>query len=85
MTDQITNTKLYDKVEGVRLEIKGDIVRLESKFDAIVNTEIAKLRDEVNTIKIKYATLTTKLGILGFISASVIGAIISVLINKVAT
>lgn len=79
---RITNDRIYDLVNSVRLELKADINRLESKFDALESGRLTNAEKNINELKVGAATQTTKLAILGFIAASVIGAIISVLVTK---
>lgn len=83
MSDSVTNVKLYERLDQIRLELKGDIVKLEAKVDTVLNEELQRAKDEINNLKVKYATITTKLGILGFITATVVGAGVSVLMNRI--
>lgn len=78
----VGNDKIYELIERSRLETKGDMARLEAKFDNLVATRVDKIEDRVNKQDVSMATVLTKLAILGFISASVIGAIIGVLVPR---
>lgn len=83
MNNKIDNGQIYELVDRMRLEVKGDINRLETKFDGLESGRITKMEGEVTQLRVSIATAATKLAILGFISASVVGAIVSVIVAKV--
>lgn len=83
--ERITNDRIYDLVNSVRLELKADINRLESKFDSLESGRLTNAEKTINELKVNAATQTTKLAILGFIGSCVIGAIISVLVTRALT
>lgn len=73
----VTNDNLYQALNDMRLELKGDITRLETKLDNLQDGKLASIEAEVTRLKVSAATASTKLAVIGFISASVIGALIS--------
>lgn len=88
-----SNGNIYELINEVRLELKGDIAtmhtslannqgRLESKFDDLEAGRLTRAEGNINDIRISQATATTKLAILGFIAASIIGSVISVVITR---
>lgn len=90
----ITNEKVYDLVNSLRLEIKQDILnmgvalteshgRLEKKFDELEAGRLTRAEGNINRLQVQNATQTTKLAILGFIASCIIGSVISVFITQV--
>lgn len=89
----ITTGKIYELVTSVRLELKQDIMavgnnmtqnqaRLENKFDALEAGRLTAVERQANKLQVSVATQTTKLAVVGFIAASIIGAIISVVVPR---
>lgn len=83
MTDPDGN-KIYDLIDRMRLELKSDIIRLETKFDNLEAGRLTRLEDRVSKQSTTIATTATKLGILGFISASIVGAVIGAVVQGVS-
>jgi hypothetical protein len=83
MANGVSNKDLYDSLDRVRIELKTDIVRLEAKFDSLEAGRLTRLESQVNKQQVNQATASTKLAIIGFIAASVIGAIISTIVPRV--
>jgi F0F1-type ATP synthase assembly protein I len=81
--EPIDNSKIYELIDRTRLELKSDIIRLESKFDALEAGRLTRLEDRVQKQDISVSTAATKLAILGFIAASVVGAIIGVVVPRI--
>lgn len=75
----IDNKSLYDLVDRTRLELKGDINRLENKFDTLEAGRLTRLEDRVGRQQVSMATAATKLGILGFIASTIVGALVGAL------
>lgn len=91
-----TSQQVYELVNAMRLELKQDISsmgtslaanqgRLEKKFDDLEAGRLTRAEGAINDLKVKSATATTKLAIIGFISASVIGAVISAIVARIAS
>jgi hypothetical protein len=79
---KVTNDTLFTQIDRVRVELKGDIIRLEGKFDNLEAGRLTRLEQQVNQQQVYQATSSTKLAIIGFIAASIIGAIISVVVPR---
>jgi F0F1-type ATP synthase assembly protein I len=79
---QVDNSKLYELIDRTRLELKNDLIRLEGKFDGLEAGRLSKLEDKVNKQDTSIATAATKLAILGFIAASIVGAVVGVIIPR---
>jgi hypothetical protein len=88
-----SNGNIYELINEVRLEIKSDIAamhtslannqgRLEKQFQELEAGRLTRAEGNINDIRVNQATATTKLAILGFIAASIVGSIISVVITK---
>lgn len=75
------NQNVYELIDRMRVEIKGDILRLETKFDTLEAGRLTRLEDRVSRQNVSIATTATKLGILGFISASIVGALAGALVQ----
>lgn len=87
---------LYQVINGLRLELKGDIStavatisasqgKLEQKFDNLEQGRLAAVEKDTNDLKIKQATASTKLALIGFIAATIAGAVVSTLISKLVS
>lgn len=90
-----SNDKIYDLINAVRLELKQDIStmgtglaaqvgKLDQKLDNLEAGRVANAEKDINTLKVKAATANVKLAVVGFIASSVIGAIVSTVIAKLA-
>ncbi len=86
----ITNDKIYDLVNSVRLELKADIVGLRSDFNNLEAGRLSQLEKKVNKfeldqarrdskVKEEQATLSTKFlivwSIVGAISIAIVTAL----------
>lgn len=80
---EVGNDKIYDLINATRLEIKGDVLRVEGKVDMLEQGRITNIEADVSKLKVKDATLSTKVYVLVFITSSVISAIISAFALKV--
>lgn len=49
----ITNDKLYDALTGMRLELKSDITRLESKFDTLEAGRLTRAEGHINDLRLE--------------------------------
>lgn len=89
-----SNDKIYDLINAVRLELKADIAaqgtalattmgKLEQKFDSLEAGRLADVEKATNDLRIKQATASTKLAVIGFIAATITGAIVSTVVSKV--
>lgn len=86
-----TNDKIYELLNNVRLELKKDIARQGEdlgkqigQIDKKLDKRVESIEKDVNKLKIESATGNVKLGILIFISSSIISAIITVIASKVS-
>lgn len=77
MAASTSNDKIYELIDRTRLELKSDIVRLETKFDQLETGRISRLEEQVNRQQIQQATAATKLAVVGFITSSVVGALVT--------
>lgn len=82
MAGGISNERIYELIERVRIELKEDIKGVESKVDGLADGRVKDLEKRVNAQDVTQATAATKLAVVGFIAASVIGAIISVVVPR---
>ena len=57
---EVSNDKIYDLVNSARLEIKGDVLRLEAKFDALEAGRLTRAEGDISRLQVKSATLNTK-------------------------
>lgn len=82
------NDQLYQLINDLRLEIKGDIHDVASsvagRFDKIEKTQAAT-DDKVNKLVTSQATTNIKIGVISFIGSSLAGAIIASVIGKFVT
>lgn len=79
---EIGNDKIYDLINATRLEIKGDVLRVEGKLDSLEQGRITNIESDVSRLKVKDATLATKVYVLVFIISSVMSALISALVLR---
>lgn len=47
----VTNKELYDAVDGMRKELKVDILRVETKFDTMEAGRLSRLEREFATLQ----------------------------------
>lgn len=78
----VSNNNIYDQIERTRLELKGDILRLESKFDVLEAGRLTKAEQDIGRLQVREATLNTKVYVLVFIISSVVSAIITAVALK---
>jgi len=74
---QVTNDKIYELVNSTRLELKGDINRLEGKFDNLEAGRLTRVEQDVGKLQVKDATLSTKVYVLVFIISTAWSAIVT--------
>lgn len=79
---ETTNDKIYDLVNQTRIEINGNVQRVDSKVDALISGRLADVESDINKLKVKDATLDVKVYALVFITSTVISAIISAVALK---
>lgn len=74
---EIGNDKIYDLINATRLEIKSDVLRVEGKVDNLEQNRIAGIEADVSRLRVKDATLATKVYVLVFIISSIMSALVS--------
>lgn len=90
----ITNDKIYeqiqavdnrqsDKLEAIRLELKGDISRVENKIDTAISNRIDKLEDKVYTLQNRQSVDNTKLAILIASISIIVSATATVIVSRI--
>lgn len=80
---EVGNDKIYDLINATRLEIKGDVLRVESKVDSLEQGRITNIEADVSKLKVKDATLSTKVYVLVFIISTVMSAIVTAFVTRV--
>lgn len=80
MAAPITNDKLYDLVDRTRQELKGDILRVEATISTAVNGPLRAAQEDITDLKVKDATLSTKVYMLVFIISTATSALMSGLV-----
>lgn len=78
-----SNKEVYDLVDTARKELKSDIIRLETKFDNLEAGRLTRAEHDIGKLQINQATAGTKLAIGGFIAASVVGAVVGVVVQNI--
>lgn len=95
MPKQISNGDLYDQLTRMRVELsaqanqnraelKGDVLRLESKFDTLEAGRLTRAESNISSLQVREATLNTKVVALVFIISSVSSGIIYALAQRLA-
>lgn len=90
----ITNDRIYELVNSVRLELKGDIRDLRDQFDILEAGRLTRLEGKMNefevsqvkkdaTLSQNQAVLSTKFVIIGFIAVTLITGLASAFWAKV--
>lgn len=79
---ETTNDKIYDLVNQTRIEINGNVQRVDAKVDALISGRLSRAEDDINKLKVKDATLDVKVYVLVFITSTVISAVISAVALK---
>ncbi len=79
---EVTNDRLYELINTTRLELKGDIRDVRVQFENLESGRITKLEDEVNRLRVKDATLNTKVYALVFIISSAVSALMTAVALK---
>ncbi len=74
----VDNAQIYKLITDVRLEIKGDIKDVSEKMDSFVEKRFEPLEKDVGKMKVREATLSTKVYVLVFLIASTVSALITV-------
>lgn len=74
---EVSNSKIYELIDRSRLELKSDIIRLESKFDNLEAGRLTRAEQAIGKLEVKDATLNTKVYALVFIISSAWSAIIT--------
>lgn len=80
---EVGNDKIYDLINATRLEIKGDVLRVEGKVDMLEQGRITNIEADVGKLKVKDATLSTKVYVLVFIISTVMSAIVTAFAERV--
>lgn len=80
---EVTNDRLYELVDKTRVEIMGNVSRLDSKVDALIDGRISRAEQDINRLKVKDATLDVKVYALVFITSTVVSAVITAVAYKV--
>lgn len=79
------NNEIYELINALRLEIKGDIQGVAEtvgkRLDKIEDNQ-QKTDDKVNKIVTAQATTNLKVGVISFIGSSMAGAIIAGIVGK---
>lgn len=89
----ITNEKIFDSMDRIRIELKDDIIRLENKFDVLAANRITRLENKISDIEVaqakrdarlkeNQATLSTKFVIVGAISLALLYGIANAVANR---
>lgn len=89
----ITNDKLYDALNSMRLELKGDIRDLRNQFDTLEAGRLTRLEAKMgdfevtqakrnNLVDRNQAVLSTKVLVMWGIAGSVFVVISEVLVNR---
>lgn len=80
---EVTNDRLYELVDKTRVEIMGNVSRLDSKVDALIDGRISRAEQDISKLKVKDATLDVKVYALVFITSTVVSAVITAVAYKV--
>lgn len=89
----ITNDKLYDSLNSMRLELKGDIRDLRNQFDTLEAGRLTRLESKMadfevgqarrdSQMKENQATLSTKFVVLGTIGLAILYGLANALALK---
>jgi hypothetical protein len=78
----ITNDKLYDALNGMRLELKSDINRVETKFDNLEAGRLTRLEERVSRGEVRQAINGTKLAVLVGSITLVVSAVVTVILSR---
>lgn len=88
--NNVTNSKLYDylgrvdaNINSVRLELKGDLNRLESKFDTLEAGRLTRLEERVSRGEVRQAINGTKLAVLVAGVTLTISAITTIILDRI--
>ncbi len=79
---EVTNSRLYEMIDRSRLELKGDILRLEAKFDNLEAGRLTRAEQDIGKLQVREATLNTKVYVLVFIISSAVSAIITAVVLR---
>lgn len=82
--NSVTNGTIYELVNNTRIELKSDIIRLETKFDNLEAGRLTRAEAAISKLQVKDATFSVKLAVLGFMGSSLVGAITTAAIYKIA-
>ncbi len=81
----VSNNRIYELIDRSRIELKGDIIRLETKFDNLEAGRLTRVEQDVGRLQIKDATLNTKVYVLVFVISSAVSAIITAVVARTFT
>ncbi len=73
----VSNQNIYELIDRSRLELKGDLLRLENKFDSLEAGRLTRAEGAISKLEVRDATLSTKVYVLVFIISTVISAIVT--------
>lgn len=74
---EVSNGKIYELIDKSRVELKGDIIRLESKFDNLEAGRLTRAEQDIGRLQVRDATLSVKVYVLVFIISSVWSAVVT--------
>jgi hypothetical protein len=80
---EVSNDKIYELINSTRIELKGDIIRLEAKFDALEAGRLTRAEQNIGRLQVRDATLSTKVYVLVFVISTAVSAIMTALALKV--
>lgn len=78
----VTNRDLYDAINGLRVEVTGQVQRLDDKFSQLEAGRLTRAEQAIGSLQVRDATLSTKVYVLVFIISSVVSAIITAVALK---
>ncbi len=73
----VSNQNIYELIDRSRLELKSDLLRLETKFDNLEAGRLTRAEAAIGKLEVRDATLNTKVYVLVFIISTVISAIVT--------
>jgi hypothetical protein len=79
----VSNGSIYELVDRTRVELKGDIIRLEAKFDALEAGRLTRAEQNIGNLQVREATLNTKVYVLVFIISSAVSAIMTAVAMRI--
>lgn len=94
MAESVSNDKIYDLLNAMRLELKGDIRDLRNQFDTLEAGRLTRLEGKVRdfevtqarrdaTLTTNQAVLSTKVFVIWGIGSAIFIVLSELLVNKV--